>query len=339
MNRYVKRVLLLAAAIAIVAYTLKDVPLSLLLQKASQANPIYVVLVAIVTTLTYILRAERWRQVLKPLGYSPSLFRTTIVIQTGIIASLIIPASGELTRCLSLQKTDGVPVSQGVGSVIAERVLDLTMLVVMLILTVLVEFDRMSTFLFGGTFFQINWLTGIALVATFAGLAWLLLRLAGPYVSGKKKMPVQNPLVLRLVNIGKGLWQGFIALRHIERPIWFVLLTILNQFMACLVTYLLLQSMDMTRELPVSATLAILSVISIGGFAVPTQGGIGTYHFLVSRTLLLYGFDLKDGAIIATYLHAVQFLIGILLSGSSLLILPLLISSPIKENQETVVKE
>ncbi len=325
MNKYIKKIFLIGIALAIVFYTLKDISLEDLMQKIGQADFRAVILVGLITLFTYILRAERWRQVLKPLGYSPSLFRATIAVQTGIIASLIVPASGELTRCISLQRTDNVPISHGLGSVIAERVLDIIVLVLMLLLTVLLEFKRMKSFLIEIFSFEFHPLLIILAVVVCTALILVVLKLNARYKNTPKSTWIDYPIVKKILGAGNGLWMGFISLRKLERPVWFIVLTLLNQVMACLVTYVLLQSLEMTQSLPVTATLTILSVISIGGFAVPTQGSIGTYHFLVSRTLLLYGLSLSDGVIIATFMHAVQFLIGILLSGASLLILPLII--------------
>jgi hypothetical protein len=59
--------------------------------------------------------------------------------------------------------------------------------------------------------------------------------------------------------------------------------------------------------------------------AVPTQGGIGTYHFFVSRALVLYGLPAAEGVSIATFMHAIGFGINLVLSSTSFLIVPILV--------------
>lgn len=81
-----------------------------------------------------------------------------------------------------------------------------------------------------------------------------------------------------------------------------------------------------------------MAVSSLGGLAVPTQGGIGTYHFLVSRALVLYGFTSAEGAVVATFLHAVGFGINLVLSSVSFLVLPILITSRPTKQADSLVE-
>ena len=69
----------------------------------------------------------------------------------------------------------------------------------------------------------------------------------------------------------------------------------------------------------------MLAVAALGGLAIPTQGGIGTFHFLVSRALVLYGLTTTEGALAATFMHAVSFGINTVFSGISFLIIPILV--------------
>ena len=89
------------------------------------------------------------------------------------------------------------------------------------------------------------------------------------------------------------------------------------------------------QSLPPTAALTIMAVASIGGLAVPTQGGIGTYHFFVSRALVLYGLTLPEGVVAATFMHAVGFAIRLVFSSISFVIVPSLVSQR-QKTTETV---
>jgi hypothetical protein len=41
----------------------------------------------------------------------------------------------------------------------------------------------------------------------------------------------------------------------------------------------------------------------------PVQGGIGTYHLLVSQGLVLYGLSQQEGLTFATLLHTLQLIL------------------------------
>ncbi|GAB3269258.1 lysylphosphatidylglycerol synthase transmembrane domain-containing protein [Larkinella harenae] len=322
MKSLFKQILPIVLALGLLIYALKDISFVAIGQQFRQAHYGWIGLVAVLTVLVYVVRGKRWQQPLIALGYFPTVFRATVSILAGVIASLIVPGSGELTRCATLQRTDNVPFSQGVGSVVAERVIDLGMLALVLLLTFLVELPRMQTYA-SGLAFNLPTTNGWWLLS---GMAALLLVgvLAGKMLlnSGIRK----HHLLVQLLNTVKGLWRGFSAIRQLPNFYLFVLLTVLNQLISWLSTYFLLLALDHTHSLPPTAALTILAVSSLGGLAVPTQGGIGTYHFLVSRVLVLYGFPAAEGAVIATFLHAVGFAINLVLSSLSFLIVPLLLT-------------
>ncbi|MGA0556986.1 lysylphosphatidylglycerol synthase transmembrane domain-containing protein [Larkinella sp. VNQ87] len=320
-RRLFKQLVPIALALALLAYALKDISFAQIGQQFRQARYGWIALVALLTVLLFLVRGKRWQLPLLALGYAPTVFRTTVATMAGVIASMIVPGSGELTRCATLQRTDQVPFSQGVGSVVAERVIDLLMLLLLLLLTFLLELNRMQTYLAGLSF---RWPTTTAWAL---GIGTLLVAGAGGWYLFRNETFREHPIIAKLANTVKGLWQGFFAIRQVQKLYLFVLLTLLNQALSWLSTYWLLMALDSTRALPPTAALTILAVSSLGGLAVPTQGGIGTYHFFVSRALVLYGFTPAEGAIVATFLHAVGFAINLLLSSLSFLLVPFLLTN------------
>ena len=318
MKKIVKRVLPILLAIALLAYALKDISFPEMILQFQKANYIWVGFYSLTALLTYYLRGKRWQQPLLALGHNPSAFRTTIAFQAGMTASMILVGSGELTRCATLQKTDNIPFSHSIGSIIAERIIDMIMLLVILLLAFLLELSRMKTYITAlrfsipGFVFGVAVAVGILLVITI-------------YKLSQKPIIRNNPLIAKAVNFTKGIWQGFSAIRHLPNPALFIMLTLLIQVMGWLSTYVLLHAVPLTQSLPPTAALTILAVASLGGLAVPTQGGIGTYHFLVSRALILYRLSTSEGALVATFTHAVGFSINLLISSVSFLIIPILI--------------
>ncbi|MBC8155348.1 MAG: flippase-like domain-containing protein [Bacteroidetes bacterium] len=317
-----RKVLPWLVAVALLAFALRNVSFAAIGRQFVQANYALIGLNVIVSGLAYLVRGKRWQQPLRALGYQPTVLRTTVAIQAGTIAGLAIVGTGELTRCATLQRTDGVPMAQGIGSALGERVLDLLMLVPLLGLAITLELTRMTSLLAGFKLalppFFAGWVVGGILVAGLLGFVVIRWAIRHPRVR-------QHPLFDTVMGIAKGLWQGFAAIRRLPSPAVFIGLTVLLQLLAWLSTYLMLLSLDSTRSLPPTSALTIMAISSIGSLLVPTQGGIGTYHFLVSRALVLYGFTTTEGAVVATFLHAVGFGINLLLSSLSFLILPSLI--------------
>lgn len=330
MNKFFRRLIPFLLAVLLLLYVGKDIRFADIGNQFRQADYRWISLAIIVSVGGFVCRGKRWQQALMALGHQPSTFRATVAMTAGTIASMIVPGSGEVTRCVSLQRTDGVPFAHGAGSVVAERVLDLLMLGFVLLLTFALEWNRMQTYLAGLSFTRPGVLIGMlasGLVLIAAGVYWIY------------RFPAvrHHPFTTRLTDFGRGLWQGFAAIRRLPNPGLFMGLTLLNQLLALVVTYLLLQSIPATHLLPPIAALTVLAVASLSGLAVPTQGGIGTYHFFVSRALVLYGLSTTEGVLAATFMHAVGFGINLLLSSLSLLIIPLLITNRQKNQTPNVV--
>lgn len=328
MNQLMKRLLPIALAIGLLVYALKDISFSDIGQQFQQADYGWIGAVMLLTVFIYIIRGKRWQQALLALGYQSTAFRATVAMQSGMVASMIVPGSGELTRCATIRRTDGVPLSHAMGSVVAERILDLLMLGLLLILAFILELSRMQAYLASLTFIKPGTLMGII-------LGGLLIVGIGAYFIWQLPAVQNHPLSIKIKGFSRGLSEGFLAIRKLPSPALFVSLTLLSQFVGWLSTYFLLLSLDITQSLPPTAALTIMTVASIGGLAVPTQGGIGTYHFFVSRALVLYGLTLEEGVVAATFMHAVGLGTNILLSSISFLIVPFLVSKR-KETAESV---
>ncbi|GAB3500782.1 lysylphosphatidylglycerol synthase transmembrane domain-containing protein [Spirosoma knui] len=328
MNKvFARQALPILLAIGLLWYVLKDVPLTQLAGQFRRANYRWLFIVAGLTCLYFIVRPIRWRLTLQALGYRPSLFRTTVALLAGTMASMIVPGAGELTRCGTLQRTDGVPLAQSLGSVVAERVIDVIMLIVLVGLTFLFEFKRVgqyitnlltpvaSRFIPEGKSGALL-ISGLLLLAISIGLvSWLL----------KTKAFQEHRWVIRAVAIGRNIGKGFLSIRQLNQPKLFIALTISSYVLSFSITYALFFASAQTVFLPPTAALTVLTVSSLGGLAVPTQGGLGTYHFLVSRVLILYGMKETDSVIVATFMHAIGFGINLLLSSVSFLIIPFLL--------------
>ncbi|WP_020604059.1 lysylphosphatidylglycerol synthase transmembrane domain-containing protein [Spirosoma spitsbergense] len=339
-KRLVQQGLPVMLSIVLLWYVLKDVPLAEIGQQFRQANVGWLAISGLITGLYQLARAARWQLTLQALGHQPSLFRTTIALLAGTMASMLVPGAGELTRCGTLQRTDGVPLAQGIGSVVAERVVDLVMLLVIIALTVMLEFRRVGQYLLDllmpvtGRFTPAKPSNTLLIILSIS----LLLLFIGLYRLFRSDAFWKNRLIIRVITIIREVKRGFLSIRQLKQPGLFIFLTVVNFGLAFLITYSLFFASPQTTSLPPQAALTILTVSSVGGIAVPTQGGIGTYHFLVSRALVLYGMTLTEGVVVATFLHAVQTGFSLLLSSLSFLIVPILIANRRKKQATSLMK-
>lgn len=90
----------------------------------SSARPLYLVLAAMVYSLTFLILSARWRMILRSMGEDLPLFRSYQAFAGGMIISDLTPGRiGELSRPLLVR--DRINLSKGISSVVIDRYADI----------------------------------------------------------------------------------------------------------------------------------------------------------------------------------------------------------------------
>lgn len=316
-KQVLKYIFLLTLSLALFWYVLRQVNITELLDRLSEVNYSWVILAMVAALLSHLLRAWRWNLMLHPLGYYPSFGTTFNALMIGYLANFVLPRFGEVARCGVLRKNAGVPVSTSFGTVLAERALDLIMLLGIVGVTLLLEFERLEAFLSeifsGGSRISttaVLWLAVAGVVGLLAGL--YLWRLFHPRL-------LRYPLYQKVMQLGRDLISGILSIRQIRRQAAFWLMTVGIWVLYYFMSYLVVFSIPQTSNISMMAGLSILAMGGIG-MAAPVQGGIGTYHLLVSGVLMVYGSSQADAILLTLLLHTSQSVFVIILGSVCLLI-------------------
>ncbi|MFP4089271.1 MAG: lysylphosphatidylglycerol synthase transmembrane domain-containing protein [Cyclobacteriaceae bacterium] len=315
---YLKYIISLAIAGLLLWYVFRDFELENILSKLKEVDYRWVGLAVVIFLVSHTLRAYRWNTMLKPLGFRQlTTFRTLLAVMIGYFANLIVPRMGEVSRCGVLKKTDIVPITTSLGTVVAERVVDLACLLTAVIALFVIEFDRVNGFML--SFFQDKLdqvgqnVFALYLLTALAFVALLVFFLLGRTIKKKLK---HNTLYAKIRTFVREMLRGLTSISRIENKAGFWLATFLIWLSYFLMSYVVFFSLPETAGLGWRAGLAVLVMGSLG-MAAPVQGGFGTFHALVSGVLLLYGIAEQEGVLFATLIHTMQTVCFILFGGIS----------------------
>jgi uncharacterized protein (TIRG00374 family) len=273
----------------------KNVSWDKFMAQAEQADYRWVILSIFIFLISLVVRAYRWNLLINSLGYSATTFRSTQAVMIGYLVNLVLPRVGEVTRCGVLKKSDNVPITISLGTVISERIIDLATLALITILTFVFEFHKLSSFLgnmIGGV--NTSQLITIALIGSVflafcgASVYWLYHRFEGRF----------RVVLGQLIN-------GLFSLRKISNIKGFIVSTLVLWVAYYFMGYLLFFAVTETSGLGWSVGLMLLVMGGIA-FSIPVQGGFGTYHSIVSSMLLLYQIDTTTGVFFATLAHSTE---------------------------------
>ncbi len=247
-----------------------------------------------------MFRGIRWKQTLEPMDEHPSMMNCIHAVFISYASSLIIPRSGELSRCGVLTKYDKVNFSKALGTVVTERIIDSLLILAITAVVILSQVAIFDTF-FDQTGVSLEdtlrgftttgyIVTAICLVITIAFLWYALHRFT--FMAKIRKM-VDN------------MKEGIMSLRGVKNKWLFAFYTIaiwLSYFLHYWITF---RCFDFTEQL--SFTAAIVSFI-VGSISVivPTPNGAGPWHFAVKTILILYGLADTDAVTFVLIVHTVQ---------------------------------
>ena len=129
----------IALSVALLVYALHDVNFRVVADTLRQSNILLFVLSAMAATLTFPLRARRWRVILDPVAPDlpfSSLWRATAI---GMMIGNIVPArAGELARAYALSTEEPkVGFAAAFASIAVDRVFDAVVILFMLFLAML----------------------------------------------------------------------------------------------------------------------------------------------------------------------------------------------------------
>jgi glycosyltransferase 2 family protein len=324
---YLKYIISLLIAGGLLWYVYHDIDLKAMLGRLEDINYRWFALSITLSLLSHAARAYRWNILFTPFHYQLSTLRTFLAVMVGYFANLLIPRMGEVTRCGILKRTDDVPITISIGTVVTERLIDALCLFSLIVFTLILEFNRLGPFFFG--FFETRfkslqlgaalwWIIFAGIVAFIVVAYFLIKRLRN------SQRIRNNRIFIKIKGVGEELLYGIMSIRRIKNKSGFILSTCFIWLLYFLMSYVVFFSMPQTAGLGIRAGLAILIMGGIG-MSAPVQGGIGAFHILVSSVLVLYGISEEDGVLFATILHTSQMLM-VILTGSICLLAVLVIS-------------
>lgn len=315
---YLKYIISLLVAGGLLWYVFKDFDLATFTSKLKEVDYRWIALAICIFFMSHTLRAYRWNILLSPLGYRHlTTFRTLLAVMVAYFANLIIPRMGEVSRCGILKKTDDVPITTSLGTVVAERIIDLFCLLTAMLMLFVFEFARLNDFIFSFLNEKLNILEqSMVVIYVVLGIVAVLSLLFLALRKAITKKIRHNTWLIKLRNIGLELLKGLTSVSRLENKTGFWLSTLAIWWCYYMMSFVVFFALPETSSLGWGAGLAVLVMGSLG-MAAPVQGGFGTFHALVSGVLLLYGIAEQEGVLFATLIHSMQTISFIIFGGIS----------------------
>ncbi|MDQ7041768.1 MAG: lysylphosphatidylglycerol synthase transmembrane domain-containing protein [Rhodothermus sp.] len=264
------------------------------------------------TLLSHLIRAWRWRLLLEALPdtavhNSPTVAQAFRALMIGYMVNYAAPRLGELARAASLSRTSGLRLSSVLGTVVAERLLDLLVLGLALLSVLVLLLDRWVELhrLLVKPLLQHGTLKGLGL----GGLLFLVLAGLGFHL--RRQSRLLQRLIRRIRAPLQAFKRGLFTVHRTHRPVALLFSTLL--IWACYwgMAYLPLRLLHLETPYGLGWTAAwILLVLGAIGVALPAPGGLGSYHYITVQVMVhLFAVPQEPAATYAVLTHAAQMVL------------------------------
>lgn len=316
LSKTISSIVFAAIAVGLLIIVFKDVDLRAMWDDITHANFWWIGVALLFAMAAYIFRAARWNLLIESTcEHKPSLKNAFWAEMFGYFTNLAFPRIGEIARCGALKRTEKLPFDTLIGTVIVERAFDVLVMCLLAVATMFLQIDVFGAFIsdkvLTPTAERFSSLSIVSIIIIVA----IILAIAGIFILLRKK---DNFIIKKISDFGKGIIDGIKSVYKLEKRVQFILYTILLWLCYWAMTWVVCFSIPQTANLGMDDGLFLLVVGSIG-MAVPVQGGIGAFHYIVALALTIYGLDFDSvGLLYATISHESQLIVEILLGIVSL---------------------
>ncbi|WP_313791192.1 lysylphosphatidylglycerol synthase transmembrane domain-containing protein [Lacinutrix neustonica] len=266
MNKSILKILKISLPIVLgvflIWYSLSKLSIQELLGYFKSANYTYIGLGVFFGLLSHLSRAYRWLFMLEPMGYKVRFGNSVMAVFATYLINYTIPRAGEVAGASILTNYEGVPFEKGFGTIVAERIADVLVMLLIISITLILEFDFIYNFLVA-RFNPLKIIIGCIGLTVLAFLFIFYLKRS------------ESAIAIKIRDFVNGLIEGALSIFKMKKKWAFIFHTFFIRGMYVLMFYITTFAIPQLNAIPLGAILIafILASFSIAA----TNGGIGSY--------------------------------------------------------------
>ncbi len=278
-----------------------------------QANIWFILLALALQLVAHYIRAWRWQFSLRPVKPNIGIYHSFKAVVAGYGLNNIIPRAGELVRPAMIAQSESIPFASALATIVLERILDVI---------ALGSIFAVSLYLFQDEFMKAfpeiaqNSLAALFIISAF--LIFFVLILVNKTISDMLIMMMRKFLPQKIATLFVTAFGTFTkGLHGLSRD---TILPILLGTVGVWLFYTLSTFASIfilpgsgIEHIGFSGAIAILALTGVA-ITIPTPGGLGTFHYFISRALNSFFFiPLPTAIAFATISHSSNYIVVTLL--------------------------
>jgi len=256
-----------------------------------------------------IVRGVRWQLLSKAIGYNSGRINSIASVFMCYTSNMAIPRSGEFIRATVLSEYNNIPIGKTFGTIAAERVIDMSISILILFLVWLLQYKIILE-----SFFEDNFLNFID------DNFWII------FSSMSILLAVLFLLIIKVESIKrffKSVLEGFLSLTKLKgKLLTFILLSLLIWTCYILAFFVIKFSVS---ELNFIDNSLVFPAFVVGVYSISLSNhGLGVYPLAIALFLSNFGINTEIGLTYGWLAWSCQAIITLIFGGLSFFVLPLL---------------
>ena len=289
-------------------YTFSKLPVEEFVPYFKNANYSWIILGIFCGILSHLSRAYRWKFMLEPLGFKPKLPNSIMAVFIAYLANFGIPRSGEVLRAAVFTNYEDVPFEKGFGTIVAERIADMLVMVGIISITLFLEFE------FIVQFFQEKFNPNTIVIGTIglliSGVVFLV------FIRRSKLK-----IAIKIKEFVNGLIEGVLSIFKMKKKWAFIFHTLFIWAMYLLMFYFTSFAVEDLLGIPFAAIL--IGFIAASFTIAATNGGIFVYPLAIGAAFSLFAIPETPSIAFGWIVWTSQTLLILFIGSLSFLFLPI----------------
>ena len=307
-KNYFKILLPISGGVFCIYFSFRNINFSDFKQYFFEINYAWVAIGILLGALSHISRSYRWKFLMNPLGYKLGFINSVLAVFSAYLINYTIPRAGDLARATMISKYEKIPLEKTLGTIVAERAVDVICIFIIICVGLIIEFQRISDKLI----FLIKD-TEISVILIYLGAFVLILFILNLILKKSKYYK-------SITNFFSGIIEGLTVIFKMKKRNLFIIHSVFIWLMYVLMFWATSKAFVELYEvtffqLMISFTLAALSIMF-------SNGGIGIYPLAVEESLGWYGIQSTTGLAFGWVSWLSQTMMVVIFGGLSLFILP-----------------
>ena len=125
-------------------YSFKDISFSEFKEYFTKINYLWVFVGIFLGALSHISRSYRWKFLIEPLGYKLGFINSILTVFSAYLINYTVPRAGDIARGTFISKYENIPFEKAIGTIVAERAVDVLCILIIILIGLIKEFDKIS---------------------------------------------------------------------------------------------------------------------------------------------------------------------------------------------------